>query len=252
MGAQEFHDVRYRVTEKRLLKEINGVNGIKYPIKIDIALPEHKRSLIIQSELGGVEFPADEQFAKFKRTFQQDKNVIFNHIHRLIRCVIDCQIHLQDAVTVRHALELARGFAARVWDNSPHQMKQVPNIGPAAVRRLANGGINSLESLEAAEPHKIEMVLSKHPPFGSRILAVLKDFPKLRVSVKMAGKVRPNIESRVAAPADPLLLGREARTARQDQDQCRDGFYEYQAARILQSKTRACLLPCGKVRWAFD
>ncbi|KAL8851700.1 MAG: hypothetical protein Q9221_003431 [Calogaya cf. arnoldii] len=188
VGAQEFHDVRYRVTEKRLLKEINGVNGIKYPIKIDIALPEHKRSLIIQSELGGVEFPADEQFAKFKRTFQQDKNVIFNHIHRLIRCLIDCQIHLQDAVTVRHALELARGFAARVWDNSPHQMKQVPNIGPAAVRRLANGGINSLESLEAAEPHKIEMVLSKHPPFGSRILAVLKDFPKLRVSVKMAGK----------------------------------------------------------------
>ncbi|KAL8655597.1 MAG: hypothetical protein Q9226_002980 [Calogaya cf. arnoldii] len=188
VGAQEFHDVRYRVTEKRLLKALNGANGIKYPIKIDIALPEHKRSLIIQSELGGVEFPADEQFAKFKRQYQQDKNVIFNHIHRLIRCVIDCQIHLQDAVTVRHALELARGFAARVWDNSPHQMKQVPNIGPAAVRRLANGAINSLESLEAAEPHKIEMVLSKHPPFGSRILAVLKDFPKLRVSVKMAGK----------------------------------------------------------------
>ncbi|KAL8888722.1 MAG: hypothetical protein Q9215_003906 [Flavoplaca cf. flavocitrina] len=188
VGAQEFHDVRYRVTEKRLLKELNGACGIKYPIKIDIALPEHKRSLIIQSELGGVDFPADEQFNKFKRQYQQDKNLIFNHIHRLVRCVIDCQIHLQDAITVRHALELARGFAARVWDNSPHQMKQVPNIGPAAVRRLANGGINSLETLEEAEPHKIEMLLSKHPPFGSRILTVLKDFPKLRVSVKLAGK----------------------------------------------------------------
>lgn len=68
-------------------------------------------------------------------------------------------------------------------------MKQVPNIGPAAVRRLANGGITSIESLEAAEPHKIEMLMSKHPPFGSRILASLKDFPKLRVSVKMMGKV---------------------------------------------------------------
>ncbi|KAI4104557.1 MAG: hypothetical protein LQ339_003860 [Xanthoria mediterranea] len=188
VGAQEFHDVRYRVTEKRLLKELNGASGIKYPIKIDIALSEHKRSLIVQSELGGVEFPGDEQFNKFKRQYQQDKNVIFNHIHRLIRCVVDCQVHLRDAVTVRHALELACGFAARVWDNSPHQMKQVPNIGPAAVRRLANGGINSLESLEAAEPHKIEMVLSKHPPFGSRILAILKDFPKLMVSVKMTGK----------------------------------------------------------------
>lgn len=194
--------MRYRVTEKRLLKELNGASGIKYPIKIDIALSEHKRSLIVQSELGGVEFPGDEQFNKFKRQYQQDKNVIFNHIHRLIRCVVDCQVHLRDAVTVRHALELACGFAARVWDNSPHQMKQVPNIGPAAVRRLANGGINSLESLEAAEPHKIEMVLSKHPPFGSRILAILKDFPKLMVSVKMTGKVRSKTEFPLMAPTD--------------------------------------------------
>ncbi|KAI4178367.1 MAG: hypothetical protein L6R41_008418 [Letrouitia leprolyta] len=188
VGAEEFHDIRYRATEKKLLKDINGANGVKYPIKVDIALSQHKRSLIIQAELGGVDFPADEQYTKFSRQFQQDKNIIFNHIHRLIRCVIDCQVYLQDAVTVRHALELARSFAARVWDNSPYQMKQVPNIGPAAVRRLANGGINSIESLEAAEPHRIEMLMSKHPPFGTRILASLKDYPKLRVSIKMMGK----------------------------------------------------------------
>ncbi|KAL8829578.1 MAG: hypothetical protein Q9170_006107 [Blastenia crenularia] len=189
VGAEEFHEVRFRVSEKRLLKDINGGNGVKYPIKVDIALPQHKRSLIIQFELGGVDFPADEQFARFQRQFSLEKNIIFKHIHRLVRCVIDCQIHLEDAVTVRHALELARSFAARVWDNSPYQMKQVPNIGPAAVRRLANGGINSIESLEAAEPHKIEMLMSKHPPFGSRILSSLKDYPKLRVSIKMTGKV---------------------------------------------------------------
>ncbi|KAL8734656.1 MAG: hypothetical protein Q9166_001312 [cf. Caloplaca sp. 2 TL-2023] len=190
-------------TEKKLLKEINGSNGIKYPIKIDIALSEHKRSLVIQSELGGVDFPADEQYNKFKRQHQQDKNTIFNHIHRLIRCVIDCQIYLQDAVTVRHALELARGFAARVWDNSPYQMKQVPNVGPAAVRRLANGGIHSIESLEAAEPHKIEMLMSKHPPFGSRVLATLKDFPKLRVSIKMTDKdVKPGQPVRIKLKAE--------------------------------------------------
>ncbi|KAL9582942.1 MAG: hypothetical protein Q9212_003008 [Teloschistes hypoglaucus] len=192
VSAEEFRDVRYRAMEKKLLKGLNGANGTKYPIKVDIALSQHKRSLIIQSELGGVEFPVDEQYAKFKRQYQQDKSIIFNHIHRLIRCVIDCQIHLQDAVNVRHALELARSFAARVWDNSPHQLKQVSNIGPVAVRRLANGGINSIETLEAAEAHRIEMLLSKHPPFGSRVLAALADFPKLRVSVKMIGKdVKP-------------------------------------------------------------
>ncbi|KAL8964298.1 MAG: hypothetical protein Q9183_004547, partial [Haloplaca sp. 2 TL-2023] len=165
VGAEEFRDVRYRPAEKKLLKELNGANGTRYPLKVDIALSPHKRSLLIQSELGGVDFPTDELYAKFKRQFQQDKSVIFSHIHRLIRCVIDCQIHLQDAANVRHALELARSFAAKVWDNSPHQLKQVPNIGPVAIRKLATGGITSIEALEAAEPQRIEMLLSKNAPY---------------------------------------------------------------------------------------
>ncbi len=148
----------------------------------------HKRSLIVQSELGGVEFPIDEQYAKHKRQFNQDKTLIFDSIHRLIRCIIDCQIHLQDAVAVRNALELARSFGARVWDNSPLQMKQISQIGLVAIRKLAIGGINTIEALEAAEPHRIEMLLSKNPPFGNKMLANLKDFPKLRVSIKMMGK----------------------------------------------------------------
>ena len=93
-------------------------------------------------------------------------------------------------MTTRHALELARSFGARVWDNSPYQMKQISQIGPVAIRKLAIGGINSIEALEAAEPHRIELLTSKNPPFGNRILASLKDFPKLRVSLKLMGKVR--------------------------------------------------------------
>ena len=150
----------------------------------------HKRSLIIQSELGGVDFPTDEQYTKHKRQFTQDKAILFSASHRLICCVIDCQIHLQDAVTVRHALELARSFGARVWDNSPLEMKQITHIGLVAIRKLAMGGISSIEALEAAEPHRIEMLMSKNPPFGTKLLATLKDFPKPRVSVKMMGKVK--------------------------------------------------------------
>ena len=134
----------------------------------------------------------DEQYGKHKRQYNQDRAVVFSHINRLIRCVIDCQIYLQDGVTVRNALELARSLSARVWDNSPLQMKQIPNIGLVAIRKLAMGGINSIEALEAAEPHRLEMLLSKNPPFGQKLLANTKDFPKLRVSLKLMGKVCPN------------------------------------------------------------
>lgn len=189
MQANEFHEIRLRAPEKKLYKELNRGNGIKFPVKVDLAQSAHKRSLILQTELGGVEFPADEQYAKLKRQFNIDKAILFSHIHRLINCVVDSQIYLQDAVSVRNALELGRSFSARVWDSSPYQMKQIAQIGLVAIRKLANGGINSIDALEAAEPHRIEILMSKNPPFGQKLLDKLKDFPKLRVSVKMMGKV---------------------------------------------------------------
>jgi len=67
-------------------------------------------------------------------------------------------------------------------------MKQIAQVGLVAIRKLVIGGINSIEALEAAEPHRIEMLMSKNPPFGNKLLANLEDFPKLRVSVKMMGK----------------------------------------------------------------
>lgn len=163
---------------------------MKFPIKVDIASSAQKRSILFQDELGGAEFPVDERFAKHRRQIQMDKAILFSHVHRLIRCIIDCQIHLQDAVAVRHALELARSLGARIWDSSPLQMKQIPAIGPVAVRKLVTARINSLEVLEATEPHKINMVLSKQPGFGEKILKILRDFPKLRVSIKLMGRVR--------------------------------------------------------------
>ncbi|KAL2869850.1 putative DEAD/DEAH box DNA helicase (Mer3) [Aspergillus lucknowensis] len=191
--AEEFRDVRLKSGEKSLYKEINRASDISYPINVDIALPAHKISLLIQSELGAVEFPSNEQLQKQKFPFQQDKNFVFTHVNRLIRCIIDCQVHLQDSVTLRNALELARSLTAKVWDNSPLQMKQIEQIGAVAVRKLAASGIESIAALEETEPHQAEMVLSRNPPFGVKLRSRLADFPKLRVSVKMVGKdVKPD------------------------------------------------------------
>lgn len=187
--AEEFHEVRFRSGEKPLFKEINKASGIKFPIKVDIAKSAHKCNLIMQAELGGVEYPTDEQYTKHKRQFYQDRDIIFANVNRLIKCVIDCKIHLQDGIAVRHALELMRSLGARVWDSSPYQLKQIPQIGPVAIRKLVMGGINNIEALEFTEAERIETLLSKNPPYGNKILGALKNFPKLRITVKMMGKV---------------------------------------------------------------
>ncbi|OAX80744.1 hypothetical protein ACJ72_04918 [Emergomyces africanus] len=201
--ADEFREIRLKAGEKSLYKELNKGNGIRFPIKTDIALPAHKISLLIQSELGGVDIPTGDQYQKHRLSFQQDKGLVFSHVNRLIRCIIDCQISLQDSVSARHALELARSIGARVWDNSALQMKQIEQIGIVAVRKLANAGIKSIEVLEATEPHRIDMLLSKNPPFGLKILSRLAEFPKTRVSVQLVRKdIKPGKAVRIGFKAE--------------------------------------------------
>ncbi|RAL03824.1 putative DEAD/DEAH box DNA helicase (Mer3) [Aspergillus ibericus CBS 121593] len=186
--ADEFREIRLKAGEKALYKEINRSSAIRFPVNVDIALPAHKISLLIQAELGAVDLPDGEPFQKHRFAFQQDKTFVFSHINRLIRCIIDCQVGLEDSITLRNALELARSFGAKVWDDSPLQMKQIEQIGVVAVRKLASAGITSIETLELCEPHQIDMTLSRNPPFGRKLLDRLVEFPKLRVSIKMTGK----------------------------------------------------------------
>ncbi|KAL2840557.1 Sec63 Brl domain-containing protein [Aspergillus pseudoustus] len=211
--AEEFREVRLKSGEKGVYKEINRSTDIKFPINVDIALPAHKTSLIIQAELGAADFPTTEQLQKHKFPFQQDKNFVFTHVNRLIRCIIDCQVHLQDSVTVLNALELARSLTAKVWDNSPLQMKQIDQIGIVAVRKLAAAGIESIEDLEDAEPHRIDMALSKNPPFGVKLRNRLVDFPKLRVTLKMMGKdIKPGREVRIKFKAEVAFMNERCPT----------------------------------------
>jgi ATP-dependent DNA helicase HFM1/MER3 len=69
-------------------------------------------------------------------------------------------------------------------------MKQIEQIGVVAVRKLAAAGITDIEELETTEGPRIDMILSKNPPFGMKLLARLKEFPKLRVTMKVVGTVR--------------------------------------------------------------
>ncbi|KKK20097.1 hypothetical protein ARAM_000800 [Aspergillus rambellii] len=72
---------------------------------------------------------------------------------------------------------------------SPLQIKQIEQVGVVAVRKLAANGITSIETLEETEPHQIDMILSRNPPFGVKLRGRLADFPKLRVSDVRPGPI---------------------------------------------------------------
>ncbi|EXJ54584.1 hypothetical protein A1O7_09925 [Cladophialophora yegresii CBS 114405] len=186
--AREFRGLRMQAGEKSFYKEINKAPEIKFPIKVDVALPSHKISLVMQAEMGSVALPDGESHKKHLSQYRIDRSNIFAHANRLIRCLIDCQIQLQDAISARNALELGRSLAAHVWDNTASQLRQVEGLGEVAVRKLAASSIYSMDSLLNTEPARIELVLGKNPPFGHQLLKKLESFPNLRVSVKETGR----------------------------------------------------------------
>jgi ATP-dependent DNA helicase HFM1/MER3 len=120
---------------------------------------------------------------KHRSQYTTETQIIFRNIGSLIRCIIDCQIVLGDSISIHSALMLERSLGARIWDDSPLQMKQIESIGVVAVRKLVNAGLKSIEDLEGCDPHRIETLVGRNPPFGLNVLEKVRSFPKLRVSL---------------------------------------------------------------------
>jgi ATP-dependent DNA helicase HFM1/MER3 len=117
-----------------------------------------------------------------KTQYINEVNAVFRHVQRLIRCIADCQISLGDSVAVNNALMLQRSLHAKAWDDGPLQMRQLPDIGIVAVRKFVTAGIKTIEELESADAHRIEMIVKRNSPFGLKLLDQIKLFPKLYVS----------------------------------------------------------------------
>ncbi|PPJ50360.1 hypothetical protein CBER1_05924 [Cercospora berteroae] len=184
--AAEFKDIRFRAGEKPIYKELNKNHSMKFPIPVNIDLTAHKVSLIIQSVLGAIDVNTEDQRHRYE--YNTSRLVIFQHAHRLIRCIIDCQLYLEDAVSARNALMLARSLSAQVWDDSPLHIKQIEGIGPVGVRKLVAAGLKSIEDVANAESGRIENAMTRNPPFGSELKKKAMAFPQLRISMKIVGE----------------------------------------------------------------
>jgi ATP-dependent DNA helicase HFM1/MER3 len=182
--------LRWQAKEKPAFKQLNGSNLIRCPIPGGPSTVPHRVSLIIQAVLGGLDLPSTAANSRdASNQLQADQSVIFSCTTRLLKCLIDFAGIRDDAVFMRNALMLYRSISAQGWDDGPMQLIQIGGIGIASVRKLALAGIGSINALEHAEPHRIENALHKSPPFGLKLQAELKGFPKLRISLFSRGMV---------------------------------------------------------------
>lgn len=188
--AQEFKDYRLRANERRLYREINKVHELRFPVQGDVQHSWHKIYLLLQVKFGCITSIGDKANPGFVRQMQVEAASVIRHSKRLIRCIIDILVDKEDSVAVRAALQLARCLTAGVWDDSTLQLKQISGVGDVFTRKLAAADIRSIEQLASATASRIEVVLSKCPPFGLNLLNKAAEFPRLYITIKEIGRVR--------------------------------------------------------------
>ena len=188
ISAEELREIRWKSGEKRFYQLLNAAPEIRYPIKTNLATSEDKVWLIVQATLADVDMPSSREFEHCRRQYEMDGKLAFAAMSRLIRCIVDCQIYLKSGTGTKSALEVTRSLAAKVWDDSPLQMRQIHGVGPVAVRKLIGAGIMSLEELDATEPHRINVLMSRNTGFGESLHNKLRDFPKLSICLRVLDK----------------------------------------------------------------
>lgn len=143
----------------------------------------HKISLLIQMELGRVDVTNISGFER--QRLRAETSRVLDMMHRLIRTVIECKGSDADGPACWAALELARSMTAKAWENKPMQLLQIPQLGPAMMRKLVSHNICTVSQLANSSPGDIERIASRNPPFGKKMADSVAFFPRLTLSMSV-------------------------------------------------------------------
>lgn len=177
--SDEFSDIHIRQGDKNTLNHLNKL--IKYPLSNgfkggrEIREDWHKISVMIQAHLMGHSFS--------DMSLRNDMYRLLNSVQRVARFLKDYATSTQSYSFVLAMEQLRRSLEKRVWPDGL-VMRQLKGVTEDVARTLMQAGIHSFSDLLAAEPHKVEAICSKPPPFGTLIREEAQSIPKLLVSVQ--------------------------------------------------------------------
>lgn len=196
-NAAEFSNIRLKRTEKKLFKELNSSPILKFPLETNktsnISSNHEKINLLIQFELGGLEYPNGQEMFKLQQSFKQDKFFVFKHAGRLTRCLVDCFLEKKDFISLLNCLKLSRSLNGKCWEDSSIVLRQLEGVGIAAVRRFSNQNVKSFDKVRNLSTSSIEYYLNQRPGFGARVLKDIENLPNLSVETHLvSSKMKQN------------------------------------------------------------
>ncbi|XP_072864689.1 probable ATP-dependent DNA helicase HFM1 isoform X4 [Chlorocebus sabaeus] len=179
-GCKEFLDIQLRINEKKTLNTLNKDPHritIRFPMEGRIKTREMKVNCLIQAQLGCIPI---QDFA-----LTQDIAKIFRHGSRITRWLSDFVAAQEKKFTVLlNSLILAKCFRCKLWENSLHVSKQLEKIGITLSNAIVNAGLTSFKKIEETDARELELILNRHPPFGTQIKETVMYLPKYELKVE--------------------------------------------------------------------
>lgn len=187
----EFQDIHLKHNERRLYKSINSSTLMKFPIDDTILLDHDKVSILIQFELGGLEYPTYKGSGQVHSSFINDKLLVFKQSLRICRCLIDILVSKGDAISLVSCLYLSRCIQGKAWEDTPMELRQVQDIGPKYSKKLVENDIDRLIHAKRLQLLQIMKYLAVKAATGKKILKELSNIPFISLDISTS-ESRPN------------------------------------------------------------
>ncbi|PWN52030.1 P-loop containing nucleoside triphosphate hydrolase protein [Violaceomyces palustris] len=182
-NADEFLDIRVRPEEKTYLSLLRSHPEIRYP-PARVTTPADKVVVLIQIHLAGINVNEVNKDQNHSYNPINDSFVIFRHAPRIAKAVMDIALERRDGAMFKSAFDLCRSLNGKAWDSTPIVLKQIEGIGEKSVKILAAGGILSLSDVAQCDPRRIELLLSRQPPFGNMVVTSARSLPQFSLMVE--------------------------------------------------------------------
>ncbi|ESW97463.1 hypothetical protein KL918_001076 [Ogataea parapolymorpha] len=178
----EFGNVEYRSLEKTLFRKINQSQLIRYRLEGEIEAVWQKVHLVVQFELGRLDYPTHPSFKNLLFNFNYDKAKVLRQMSNVINAGISIFERKADTTSLRSMLYLGRCLSAKAWENTALELTQIEGIGKAGARKLEAGNIHSIKEA-------VQLSKESFHQFGIKNSATIYDqlrlFPQIHLKARI-------------------------------------------------------------------
>ncbi|KAG7843404.1 hypothetical protein KL942_000500 [Ogataea angusta] len=180
--APEFENVEYRSLEKPLFRKMNQSQFIRHKFEGEVEDVWQKVHLVVQFELGCLDYPSHPSFKNLRFNFNFDKANILRQMSNIINAGISIFEEKADAISVKSMLYLGRCLSAKAWENTALELTQIEGVDKTCAKLFEASNIHSIKKAASLSKENFDQLGIKN---CARISNHLKLFPRIHLKAQI-------------------------------------------------------------------